>query len=532
MASTVTPQKLLFWLDKRYNVLLSGRHGIGKTAMIVEAFKARNLRWAYFSTATMDPFIDFIGVPVKTEIEAPKPIPLEDALGIDTGGLGKKLSVIELIRPRWIVENDFQAIFLDEYNRSHKRIRNATMEMIQFGTINGKPFSSDLRCIWAAINPEEDDAELKYDVEPLDPAQRDRFVVQVDLPYVCDSAYFEREYGETQGKAAVQFWKDLPDDVKLAVSPRRLEYAVKAYRDGADLRDILPEKANPSRLASMLVSGPAEQKLAALMGNDDAARRFLVNENNYTYALSTILQDKKYVEYFLPLMPLEKISTLFSQGGLPKKAMLDDMRINQKQSVYFPLLHDIAVANQNAKEAAEIRRELDKINIPVAPAQVPMVFSTPVKDASAALANALALDNLNKEKKPQTWHRQTAYARLLKSIPQNMTLEGAKSVIAICADLCRSYQKTVHQKMPKLVGISNHAIAVMLRGGMAFDKVDEQIRSYRRLNSYRTAQNAASVLDIMRMVKAEKDTTLDASLAGMPGRRLSRARFRDESNNA
>ncbi len=59
----ITDHDLDFWIASNQNVLMIGLHGIGKTARIVEAFKRNNLNWKYFSASTMDPWVDFIGIP-------------------------------------------------------------------------------------------------------------------------------------------------------------------------------------------------------------------------------------------------------------------------------------------------------------------------------------------------------------------------------------------------------------------------------------------------------------------------------------
>ena len=197
----IAKEKLLFWIEKNYNVLFEGKHGVGKTARVIEAFNETGLNWAYFSGATMDPFIDFVGVPVK----------------IDT----PDGSHIELILPKNINPNELEAIFIDEYNRSHKKVRNATLELIQFKSINGREFPK-LKIIWAAINPESKDGETQeYDVDKMDPAQKDRFHVHVDIPYRPDIEWFISRYGDTVAKPAIQWWNEMTDEGKNAVSPRR-----------------------------------------------------------------------------------------------------------------------------------------------------------------------------------------------------------------------------------------------------------------------------------------------------------------------
>jgi len=51
--------KLDNWIKYNQNVLMIGKHGVGKTALIKKAFERNGLKWRYFSAATMDPWTEF-----------------------------------------------------------------------------------------------------------------------------------------------------------------------------------------------------------------------------------------------------------------------------------------------------------------------------------------------------------------------------------------------------------------------------------------------------------------------------------------
>ena len=122
------------------------------------------------------------------------------------------------------------------------------MELMQFKSINGRKFNN-LQCIWAAINPVDD--EETYSVERLDPAQQDRFHIFYKLPNTPSPDFFNSKYG-TIGTKACQWWDVLPETYKPLVSPRRLEYAVDAYNNGVDLTDVLPDVVRPKTLKTMI----------------------------------------------------------------------------------------------------------------------------------------------------------------------------------------------------------------------------------------------------------------------------------------
>lgn len=325
----VSRHKMNFWLENKWNVLFKGKHGVGKTALILKAFKRAGLRYLYFSGATMDPYIDFIGVPVR--YVNPK----------------TKVTSIELLRPSHIMKKNVQAIFFDEFNRTHKKIRNAVMELLQFKTINGQPISSDLQVIWAAINPDDD--ESTYDVDSLDPAQQDRFQVQIDLPYRCSSSYFEAKYGK-HGVIAVQFWDRLDEKLKDKISPRRLDYALATYAAKGDIRDVLPVETNTSRLLQLL-EGNGYKDLEDLLDDFDKAEAFFADENNYTMYVTEIFKSKKLFPLF-DVLSDEKITALLSRMDARSFVLRRHIRrsINRNVgSLYLPMLREIVNAGQNNK---------------------------------------------------------------------------------------------------------------------------------------------------------------------------------------
>lgn len=306
----MTDSKLDFWIQNNYNVLFIGKHGVGKTARIVDAFNRNNLKWKYFSASTLDPWVDFVGVPKETKDEI----------------TGK--SYLDLVRPKHFAEDEVEAIFMDEYNRAPAKIRNATMELLQFKSINGKKFKN-LRFIWAAINPEKelDDTGPEYDVETLDPAQKDRFEIHVDVPYKPDITYFKNKYGDDIGKTAVSWWSDLNDKEKDEVSPRRLDYAIGLYTRGGDMRDILTKKVNVSKLVGELKNGNFREQMESIYKVRDLikASEFIKDENSYNNTIKYILQDKNKLDFFFQYVPEEKQSNLVATDDTAMKYAFNNM---------------------------------------------------------------------------------------------------------------------------------------------------------------------------------------------------------------
>jgi hypothetical protein len=454
--SMISQAKLDFWIQNHYNVLFVGRHGVGKTATIKEAFERAGLKWKYFSAATMDPWVDFIGVP--KEMSTPE-----------------GLSYLDLVRPFDFQTDTVEAIFFDEFNRSHKKVRNAVMELIQFRSINGKKFNN-LKLIWAAINPDD---EGEYDVEKLDPAQEDRFHVKVVVPYKPDLRYFTKIYGENIARAALGWWQDLPVEQKDAISPRRLDYALDILDKSGDLRDALPPKVSVVKLLSDIKNGPIVDRLDVIFKNrDDAGALSLMREeNSYVSAISHILKKQSWLEYFLPFVSKEKLVSLISEHEIVLKTVVVN---SEKIEIYKIVLSDIIKANANKKLVKKIRANMEKNHIPlngispILPRQIgkpiPGIYNKNLKDVVVQkgttvheYADKLASDiQFGRNGLQQTYQRNRAIGRLLDYVPATMNTIDALSLIkAINAYAIRSHFTTVARRAPMLLGIFNHCIAII-----------------------------------------------------------------------
>lgn len=290
---TVPDQKTLaFWAENNFNVLFVGEHGIGKSAMIMDCFTRTfgemNDKWLYFSGATLDPWVDFVGTP-------------KEKIGVN----GEP--VLGLVRPE--VWNDkIEAIFIDEFNRSHKKIRNAVMELIQFKSINGKKFPN-LKVIWAAVNPHTE--EEVYNVEALDPAQMDRFQIHVNLPYKPDVDFFFKKY-DIRGKLACEWWNGLPENLKKMVSPRRLEYALQVHKANGNVRYVFDERIGFQSFVNKLNSAGLDEEIKkALQASDNEPIQDLFNKNLNNKEFILRINKPTFFEKVVPRLSKEQIAAKF-----------------------------------------------------------------------------------------------------------------------------------------------------------------------------------------------------------------------------
>lgn len=279
-----------FWAKNNMNVLLEGEHGFGKTAVVGDTFERNGFRWKYFSASTMDPWVDLVGVPKEYTDEAGQ-------------------TYLRLIRPKEFQNDEYDAIFFDEFNRAPKKVRNAVMELIQFKSINGHKFNN-LKVVWAAINPHDEDET--YDVEKLDPAQIDRFHVRYKVPSVPNKNYFVNRYGPEMGKAAIEWWSGFNDATKKHVSARRLQYVMDCYRAGGDIKYLVHQSTNPSKLLMVLNSGSLVTRLRDILASKDEAslRAFLKKDNHFDVAVDLMQHDTAAIAGIVPFLDEERLMRL------------------------------------------------------------------------------------------------------------------------------------------------------------------------------------------------------------------------------
>lgn len=215
--SELSSSQLKRWWSGEKNVLIYGDHGCGKTTIVKQFWDSLGIKYAMFSGSTLDPWTDLVGVPKVLEKEG--------------------RSVLSFVTPENI-DDDVEAIFIDEINRSHAKVRNALLELMQFKTINGRHFPK-LKVVWSAANPP--DSAQNYDVEPLDPAQEDRYHVIVKLKSEPNLSYFTKKYGADVASAAILWHKGLSEEYRAKISPRRLDYALaNVLIDGGVFRESIP----------------------------------------------------------------------------------------------------------------------------------------------------------------------------------------------------------------------------------------------------------------------------------------------------
>lgn len=447
MKDNLRQEKLQFWAENNFNVLLIGRHGVGKSTRVINIWNEMKLKWRYFSAATMDPWVDFIGVP-KTE---------EDSSG----------EFLKLVLPKEFRDDNIEAIFMDEFNRAHPKVQNAVMELLQFKSINGRKFNN-LRMVWAAINPPE--TEDNYSVEKIDPAIMDRFHVQVTMPWEPSREWFSEKFGKL-GVAIISWWEELPADIKKTISPRRLEYALQMHlTENGDIRDVLPHNSNVSKLIQVFKSGPMIDTLLRIYKDKSIkeAENLLIVENTYDSAIKYILDGKKYIKtseedwlaFWLVRISKEKLVALMTKNN----KILNFVANNSYQEPFKSIVESFIISDGN-KDLAKKISHIKENNIYGLFKIINNISRHPVNsyfNKNSTIDWTILISSLSKiNYRTNTAKRLKAYEAIAENIPDTLTFTNALSTIEILNKIAeRSHPSTLasDRDMPNLIGIINHCL--------------------------------------------------------------------------
>jgi len=149
------------------NILLVGKHGIGKSEILTRFFEQKNQRVVTLFLGQMADPGDLIGLPVSSNKE-------EGGKGTEQGE-----TRTEFIPPFWWpTDNEPIVLFLDELNRARPELLQTVMDLVLNRTLAGKKLPEGSRII-AAVNDGDE-----YQLTHLDPALVSRFNIYQFCPTV------------------------------------------------------------------------------------------------------------------------------------------------------------------------------------------------------------------------------------------------------------------------------------------------------------------------------------------------------------
>lgn len=235
MSIIMNKKNIKQFIESGRNVLVEGAHGTGKTSLIRSVCQDMGLKFYTASAATLDPFVDLVGIP-------------------DPSG-----DVLTFHRKEEFMQAD--VIFIDEANRAEPKTLNAMMEMVQSRSVNGTKLPN-LKCVIAAQNP----AGSIYNVEPLDPAIIDRF----DMYLATSETPNKRYLTKSPVAEAVIEWAAGEEEY---LSPRRVDKIIATFE--ALKPTGIPIHSIALSTAGAFVSDTGVNRLVAALSGGSIAKVFL-----------------------------------------------------------------------------------------------------------------------------------------------------------------------------------------------------------------------------------------------------------------
>ena len=158
MAININSTELIKVLEStpdRHNIMLVGRHGIGKSEILTSYYSEREMKVVTLFLGQMSDPGDLIGLPHKDE------------------ATGKT----EFLPPYWVpIDGKPIVLFLDELNRARPEVLQTVMDLVLNRKLAGKALPEGSRIISAVNDGEE------YQLTDLDPALVSRFNIYTFRP--------------------------------------------------------------------------------------------------------------------------------------------------------------------------------------------------------------------------------------------------------------------------------------------------------------------------------------------------------------
>ena len=260
MAINVNTKELKTLLESTppgHNIMLSGRHGIGKSRIITGHFEARGQKVVTLFLGQMSDPGDLLGLPDK------------DA------ATGKTV----FMPPSWFpTDGQPVVLFLDELNRARPEILQAVMDLALNRKLAGRSLPEGSRIISAVNDGEE------YQLTDLDPALVSRFNIYNFKPTVGEWLLWATQAG--LDKHVTDFIENnsrmLDGDAAVTDSSSSLE-KTPDRRAWERVSDILKNTPN--------ITGTTKKVVAGIVGAKAAAEFFECFNQNALVSAESILQD-------------------------------------------------------------------------------------------------------------------------------------------------------------------------------------------------------------------------------------------------
>lgn len=259
-----------------HNIMLSGKHGIGKSRIITEFFTAKGLKVVTLFLGQMSDPGDLIGLPNK-----------------DT-----KTGKTVFMPPYWFpIDDQPVVLFLDELNRARPEILQSIMDLALNRKLAGRDLPSGSRIVSAVNDGEE------YQLTDLDPALVSRFNIYNFRPTVGEWLLWASQTGidEHVTNFIENYGRMLDGDGASTESSSSLE-KTPDRRGWERVSDIL--KNTPT------ITGFTKKMVAGIVGAKAAAEFFESFNQGNLIGAELILKDFEHQINTLEKYPVHNLATI------------------------------------------------------------------------------------------------------------------------------------------------------------------------------------------------------------------------------
>ncbi len=236
------------------NIMLIGKHGIGKSKILSDYFAGQKMKVITLFLGQMSDPGDLIGLPHKDEIT----------------------SKTDFMPPYWFpTDNEPIVLFLDELNRARPEILQTVMDLTLNKTLAGKELPKGSRIISAVNDGEE------YQLTDLDPALVSRFNIYHFTPTVAEWLLWATQKGIN--RQVIKFIEDNPTYLDTVIIEEGLEKSTdrRAWEKVSDiLRNIDLNKLQTKKILAGVIGVAAASKFVEsfsdtkLLSADELMRDF------------------------------------------------------------------------------------------------------------------------------------------------------------------------------------------------------------------------------------------------------------------
>ena len=277
MAIAINSKELMTLLEVTpswQNIMLTGRHGIGKSQILTKYFESKGIEVKTLFLGQMSDPGDLLGLPTKDE-----------ATGKTT-----------FMPPYWFpIDGKPIVLFLDELNRARPEILQTVMDLVLNRKLAGRPLPEGSRIISACNDGDE------YQLTDLDPALVSRFNIYTFRPSADEWLLWAESAG--LDKRIIQF---------ISANPEMLDRSSDTKEEQGLEKD--PDRRAWEKVARLMENvpkpAPVHQKIVAGVVGVHAAAMLFQSFRKEDISPEELLADFKAVKKELDKYELHQFSLL------------------------------------------------------------------------------------------------------------------------------------------------------------------------------------------------------------------------------